>query len=248
MAWSAGSCGPSRWSGLLALAALDLSWFARSLNPTIPHPSYKAEVSRLQGTVEGAARVSHADEVKIVKTYVDYKDSGAGGDPAHVVSSGISNTLMLVGVRDAGGYEPVRRKDYSDLSGKVASGVTDQLSWSPESGPTRRPVVGPRPSDLQREFASDRVGVRRSGRDCASRGALGRSGSSYATYLLLAGVRESTVRTRRSNDSEKVFREVRGSSGSPQGRFLLRADACPRWGVSDDARRRGVGVSLCGGR
>ena len=128
--------------GLLALAAVDLALFVHTLNPVVDAGAFRAAEARLARTLSGAGRVWQPDAVgkKIWWRFVDYRALSGGSDPLEMLSTAVPNTPMLIGVRDAGGYEPVRRRDYERVTDRSAAGVTDILSWTSGAGAARRSV------------------------------------------------------------------------------------------------------------
>jgi hypothetical protein len=89
---------------LLALAALDLGLFARTLNPTTLLSDYAEARKTL------TARVSFEDERAVWKRYVDYRALNPSARAVDFLGSGAPNTPMLALRKTPGGYEPVRLK------------------------------------------------------------------------------------------------------------------------------------------
>lgn len=125
---------------LVCIAAVDLALFARTLNPTVPKSAFDAQLAKLNVALAGASRVRNESERQIWWRYFDNRTMYPDPAPLDVVSTGVPNTPMLVGVRDVGGYEPVRRKDYQELADRRRAGVTDLLRWRRDTGARRTAI------------------------------------------------------------------------------------------------------------
>lgn len=114
---------------LLALTALDLLPFSASLNPTVPEAVYAAARRGLSERLSGAQRVFHRGDRRAWARWVSYHSYAAvAGDEARAfLSSGAPNLPMLVGVRSAGGYEPIRRADYEAVLRALDEGDESRL-------------------------------------------------------------------------------------------------------------------------
>ncbi len=89
---------------LLALAALDLGLFSRTLNPTTPLSDYTEARKTL------ATRASFEDEKVVWKRFVSYRALNSSARVVDFLGSGAPNTPMLALRSHPDGYEPVRLK------------------------------------------------------------------------------------------------------------------------------------------
>lgn len=99
---------------LLVVAALDVVSFSRTLNPTINPERLAAGRIRLAQRLAGQARVFHAAPYRPWSRWVSYHDARIVQEPGELeafLDSATPNLPLWVGVRQAGGYEPVVRQD-----------------------------------------------------------------------------------------------------------------------------------------
>ncbi|MBC8101223.1 MAG: hypothetical protein H7Z41_01365, partial [Cytophagales bacterium] len=94
----------------LALTAVDLAWFAHSLNPLIDEAEFTTAI-RAAPAGRGTGRLFHADEGRVWGAFVSYRSyelTANQRERSAFLRSLAPNLSTIAGWRDASGYEPVR--------------------------------------------------------------------------------------------------------------------------------------------
>lgn len=103
---------------VLAVTALDVITFSRTLNPsTTPEALAQGRVL-LAARLQGVERVFHSEPYRPWQRWVSYrsyKEVSTEEQVAAFVGSATPNLPFWVGVRQAGGYEPVVRRDVDQV-------------------------------------------------------------------------------------------------------------------------------------